>query len=364
MKPTPSFSNGKVASPKNAIQPKWQRVLLLTILAYEMAGCLTGGVLLTVAPDGRLMDMPVEIMRGTFKDFLIPGIILFVLGLLNTYAFIAYLKKRENNWLIVWVALGGLAIWFWIEIAILQELHWLHGMWGGPVIIGCIVACKLIPSNITQPILLSCGILASLLYIVINIIVPTQWSSYSVITQTVSELSAIGAPTRMLWNVLGAPYTLLSILFAFGIWKAAKPNRLMRIAGALLIVYGLLGIFWPFAPMHLRETLAAGGGTLSDTLHLTLAAITELIYLVALCLMAASMGRIFRVYSIVTILLLLTFGVLTFKEAPAISVNQPTPFIGVWERINIGVFLLWIIVLAIVLLKKYFQHHTPQVTAA
>jgi hypothetical protein len=24
----------------------------------------------------------------------------------------------------------------------------------------------------------------------------------------------------------------------------------------------------PFAPMHLRETLAAGGGTLSDTMHL------------------------------------------------------------------------------------------------
>jgi len=38
--------------------------------------------------------------------------------------------------------------------------------------------------------------------------------------------------------------------------------------------------------------------------------------------------------------------------APRLSGNQPTPLIGVWERINIAVFLLWVIVLAIALLWR------------
>ena len=38
-------------------------------------------------------------------------------------------------------------------------------------------------------------------------------------------------------------------------------------------------------------------------------------------------------------------------DAPRIAANLPTPWIGVWERINIGVFLLWVVVLAIALLR-------------
>ncbi len=84
-------------------------------------------------------------------------------------------------------------------------------------------------------------------------------------------------------------------------------------------------------------------------MHLALGAITEIIYLLALGFAAAALGKGFRIYSIATFLVLVVFGILTFRDAPAISINEPTPLIGVWERINIGVFLLWVIVLAIVL---------------
>jgi hypothetical protein len=42
---------------------------------------------------------------------------------------------------------------------------------------------------------------------------------------------------------------------------------------------------------------------------------------------------------------------LTFVEAPRLQANLPTPWIGLWERVNISVFLLWIAVLATVLLR-------------
>src|SRR6185503_7745400 len=158
---------------KKVTQPKWERITLLAVLGYEAAGCLLGGTLLVAAPDGRLMDMPVDIMHGVFRDFLIPGIILFGLGILNTFAFVAVLRRTRSDWYMAGLALGGLFIWFVVEIIILQELHWLHLMWGFPVFLGCLVAVpQFVLRHETLQIrkaLLTCGILASLWYVAINI---------------------------------------------------------------------------------------------------------------------------------------------------------------------------------------------------
>ena len=50
-----------------------------------------------------------------------------------------------------------------------------------------------------RKLLLIYGILSSLLYVAINILVPMAWDGYNAVSQTVSELSAIDAPTRPLW---------------------------------------------------------------------------------------------------------------------------------------------------------------------
>jgi hypothetical protein len=48
----------------------------------------------------------------------------------------------------------------------------------------------------------------------------------------------------------------------------------------------------------------------------------------------------------------IAFGILTWLESIGINKNLPTPYIGIWERINIGAFMLWVIVLSIVLLQE------------
>jgi hypothetical protein len=149
-----------------------------------------------------------------------------------------------------------------------------------------------------QTLALLCGILSSCLYFIVNIIVPAKYPGYNPSTQVVSELSAIGAPTRRLWSVLVTPYTLLMIFFAWGIWKSAGENHRLRIAAGLLFVYAVLGLLWPFAPMHQREILAAGGSTFSDTMHIALGLTTETLFLLALALGAVALGKLFRVYSI------------------------------------------------------------------
>ena len=136
------------ANPQGTVrQPTWQRVTLLTVLGYEGLGALLGGVLLVAAPDGRLMEMPVDMMHGFSPDFLIPGLILFGLGVLNTAAFIAVWRGTQNDWLLAGLALGGLAIWFLVEIAVLQGVHWLHAMWGLPVLLGGVTVLPLLPSR-------------------------------------------------------------------------------------------------------------------------------------------------------------------------------------------------------------------------
>jgi hypothetical protein len=199
--------------------------------------------------------------------------------------------------------------------------------------------------------LLVCGILSSLLYVAMTIFVAMQWEGYSSASQTISELSAIGAPTRSLWAVPGAIYTVLVTAFGWGVWKSAGRSRALRFAGGLILAYGSLGVLWPFAPMHLRETLAAGGGTLSDTMHLVLASTTVLLMLLAIGVAAAAFGTRFRFYSLATLAILAAFGALTFLDAPRLAANLPTPWIGVWERINVGTFLLWVAVLAAALFR-------------
>jgi hypothetical protein len=212
-----------------------------------------------------------------------------------------------------------------------------------------------------RKVLLLCGIASSVLYGLI--IWAIRYEGYNVFSQVPSELTAIGAPTRVLWAQLGWVYTMLVTAFGIGLWKSAGRNRAVRIVGGLILAFASLGLLWPFAAMHQREVLAAGGGTLSDSLHRVLGAITVFLMFLAIGFGATAFRTTFRFYSIVTIVVLLTFGALTFIEAPRLETNLPTPWIGLWERINISVFLLWVAVLAVVLLRTETSQETHHVSS-
>jgi hypothetical protein len=179
-----------------------------------------------------------------------------------------------------------------------------------------------------------------------------RYDGYSLLSLVPGELTAIGAPTRELWVQLGWIYTGLVTVFGVGLWGSAAGNRRLRIVGALILAYASLGFLWPFAAMHQREVLAAGGGTLSDTLHEVLAGITVFLMFLAIGFGATAFGSAFRRYSIATIAVLLAFGITTFFEAPRLQANLPTPWIGLWERINISAFLLWVSVLAVAVWRE------------
>ena len=198
--------------------------------------------------------------------------------------------------------------------------------------------------------LLACGIAAPLLYAAMLVFIPLRWEGYSSAAQTISELSAIDAPTRSLWVPLGIVYTLLVAAFGYGVWGAAGRNRVLRAVGGALIVNGIIGLFWP--PMHLREVLAVDGKTLTDTLHVVWMAVTGLLMLLAMGFGAAAFGRRFRIYSIVSMVALLACGAMTSGDASRMEADLPTPWMGVWERIVAAVFMLWMVVFTIAVLHR------------
>jgi len=119
-----------------------------------------------------------------------------------------------------------------------------------------------------RKVLLALGIVGPLFYVATDFLVATRWEGYSYTDQTVSELFAIGAPTRPLAVLLMLTYGMLAIAFGLGIWISAGEKRALRVVAVGLIGKEVLGsVATLFAPMHLREALAAGEGTATDTWH-------------------------------------------------------------------------------------------------
>ena len=127
----------------------WVVIVLNLLLGI---GALGGGACLMLAPDGSILHMPVSIMRGIlFKDFLIPGILLFTfVGLFPTavayslYARPAWrwpdainpFKKLHWSWAASLAA--GLICTLWITIEVeftgIGALHVIYFIWGWVIV--------------------------------------------------------------------------------------------------------------------------------------------------------------------------------------------------------------------------------------
>ena len=65
--------------------------------------------------------------------------------------------------------------------------------------------------------------------------------------------------------------------------------------------------------MHMREAVARGGGTYSDTMHVGLTIVLSLLFLLAFG--AVAFRTWFRLYSVATILTLVAFGTMASMQA-------------------------------------------------
>jgi hypothetical protein len=148
--------------------------------------------------------------------------------------------------------------------------------------------------------------------------------------------------------VAGAPYNLLVAALGVGVWASSGRARASRMTGALLVLYAVISYLGGTVfQMDPRGT----EGSVRTRLHEIATAIMVLSMLLAMGVGAFVHGRRFRLYSLGTLLTVLVFAGLTFVEVAKLAANEPAPWLGLIERVNIYAWMLWVAVLAISFLR-------------
>lgn len=197
--------------------------------------------------------------------------------------------------------------------------------------------------------LLWCGVLAALLYMATDVIGGLAYPGYSFSSQAVSELMAVGAPSERIVDPLFLVNGLLGVAFAIGV-LLEKKGRALRIAGVLLLLNALIGFTGPtLFEMHPRGV----GNVQSDTPHIVLTGIGIVLMLGAIGFGGFALGARFRVYSVATIALVLGLSAAMVPFAARLGAGQPTPGMGIVERVLIYAgWSLWPAMLAVALLRR------------
>jgi Protein of unknown function (DUF998) len=190
--------------------------------------------------------------------------------------------------------------------------------------------------------LLGCGVLSSVVYVVMDGLSSWRYEGYSYTDQAVSELNATGVPTRKLFLSMAMPYNALLSAFSAGIWVAA--GRRARFTASMLFLSAVVGMVTPlYFPMDRR----GAERTYRGSMHPPMTALGSLFILLAMGFGANLFGPRFRTYSYATIVILMVFGGLTAPYAPRLAAGRSTPWMGVLERINIYAYLIWVAALAV-----------------
>lgn len=105
------------------------RIGILMVQAFLAVNALVGGLLLILAPDGSLLQLPLTFLHtAMFTDFFWPGIILFgVLGLGHVVGFVLTWRRAAPASRAAMVLGLGTLIWIAVQL-LLTELFWLQGL--------------------------------------------------------------------------------------------------------------------------------------------------------------------------------------------------------------------------------------------
>jgi len=186
------------------------------------------------------------------------------------------------------------------------------------------------------------GIVAIGLYIGATVLGGILDPEYSQVRNAISELTGSQAPNSAILAPIFIGYNLLLAGFAYALMRAAGNERLFRIAFWMFVVGAGSGIG---QVTLFRMDPIRGMATTPGTVHIALAGLSSLLTLATAVLYGFAFRRevLYRrlsTYSFVTAALLVV-------SAPAAVISIGTDVMGLFERLTIGVFLAWVVVVSI-----------------
>lgn len=196
-------------------------------------------------------------------------------------------------------------------------------------------------ARLRKPLLAS-GIAASLLFVGTDLLAGSLSEGYSFYAQSISELAAVGAPTRPLVVPLQLTYDVLMIAFGLGVWATAGHRRAARVTAAMVMGNAATAAVFRLFPMHVGEP--------AGTANVALGATSMVLFVLAIASGAVAYRGWFRIYSIATLTAYVTlavWGSLRGSAAPA----DAGASVGIQERTMVLGYLAWVILLAVALLR-------------
>lgn len=196
-------------------------------------------------------------------------------------------------------------------------------------------------------LLLMAAFVAVGLYGIGDLVSGLLYDGYSYRDQAISELTAFGSPVRPLMVAVILVHGLLVLAFGVGVYRAAD-QRSLRWIGLLLITAGLIGF-----PTHTVFAMSSRWmeGGFNDTMHIILSGVFSLLVFAAMILAAIAHSGWFRIYSIATLVVVVSFGGASAFAMRGIAINV-TPWAGGFERINAYAYFAWLVVLALTVIDR------------
>ena len=204
---------------------------------------------------------------------------------------------------------------------------------------------ELLESENTRKAFLSSGIVFPILFTIIYLVLDIIRPDYNPLIHMISELGVIGTSTALLASISFIINGIMLILFALGLYLSIRGEKGAFIGPFLMISDGAFdwigsGIF-PMDPTLIPVTF-------SGVMHL----VVSIIGLWVMLLAPFFIARSFKENKPQMYKLTLIFGILIFVAIGLfLSFTLINNLIGLFQRITIGIYFIWIFILGIMLFK-------------
>jgi hypothetical membrane protein len=195
--------------------------------------------------------------------------------------------------------------------------------------------------------LVYCGIAAPILYVITVVVGAARRTDYSHIINAVSELLSNGAPNKFVLDIIFNLYNVLLLVFAIaGATVLKNARRLSRLSMGILIATQIISLSWFLFPMDRPGSQATVAGTMHNVLGGVVAFATILMPMFMGWGLRKSEGfQTYAVYSFISSAIILVSGL------TGVILGQGLQMFGLFERVTIGTYEIWIAVTALNLLK-------------
>lgn len=120
------------------------KTLLFVLIIFITITSTLSGILMIVDPTGGILKLPLTLLTGTpFKNYLLPGVLLSLVGSVNLIALFYNIQRHPKRY--NWAIAGGFLISGWIimQMILIAALFWLQFIYLGVGLLIVLIAYQL-----------------------------------------------------------------------------------------------------------------------------------------------------------------------------------------------------------------------------